>query len=72
VQLSVQARLHVTAGTGVEHRPDKRASQIARRIEADIIRRGWPIGQSLGSEQALQRRYRVSRSVLREGPVSTR
>lgn len=64
--MSVQARLHVTAGTDVEHRPDKRASQIARRIEADIIRRGWPIGQSLGSEQALQRRYRVSRSVLRE------
>jgi DNA-binding FadR family transcriptional regulator len=64
--LSVQARPHVTAGTDVEHRPDKRASQIARRIEADIIRRGWPIGQSLGSEQALQQRYRVSRSVLRE------
>jgi DNA-binding FadR family transcriptional regulator len=66
LQLSVQARLHVRAGTDAEHRPDKRASQIARRIEADIIRRGWPIGQSLGSEQALQRRYRVSRSVLRE------
>jgi DNA-binding FadR family transcriptional regulator len=47
-------------------RSDKRASQIARRIEADIIRRGWPIGASLGSEQALQDRYRVSRSVLRE------
>jgi DNA-binding FadR family transcriptional regulator len=45
---------------------DKRASQIARRIEADIIRRGWPIGQSLGSEAALQQRYQVSRSVLRE------
>jgi DNA-binding FadR family transcriptional regulator len=45
---------------------DKRASQIARRIEADIIRRGWPIGVSLGSEQALQERYQASRSVLRE------
>jgi DNA-binding FadR family transcriptional regulator len=45
---------------------DKRASQIARRIEADVIRRGWPVGQSLGSEQALQQRYQVSRSVLRE------
>jgi DNA-binding FadR family transcriptional regulator len=43
-----------------------RASQIARRIEADIIRRGWPIGKSLGSEQTLQQRYRASRSVLRE------
>ncbi|WP_428341758.1 FadR/GntR family transcriptional regulator [Mycobacterium sp.] len=49
-----------------ERRPDKRASQIARRIEADIIRRGWPVGQSLGSEQALQQHYQVSRSVLRE------
>jgi DNA-binding FadR family transcriptional regulator len=49
------------------HRPpDKRASQIARRIEADVIRRGWPVGQSLGSEQALQSRYDASRSVLRE------
>jgi DNA-binding FadR family transcriptional regulator len=66
VQLSVQARRHVGAGADTEHRSGKRASQIARRIEADIIRRGWPIGQSLGSEQALQQRYRVSRSVLRE------
>ncbi|HYB37860.1 MAG TPA: FCD domain-containing protein [Mycobacterium sp.] len=48
------------------HRPDKRASTIARRIEGDIIRRGWPIGESLGSEHTLQERYRVSRSVLRE------
>jgi DNA-binding FadR family transcriptional regulator len=64
--LSVQTRQYVGAGTDAEHRSDKRASQIARRIEADIIRRGWPTGQSLGSEQALQQRYRVSRSVLRE------
>jgi DNA-binding FadR family transcriptional regulator len=54
------------AGATAEPRSDKRASRIARRIEADIIRRGWPIGESLGSEQALQERYQVSRSVLRE------
>jgi DNA-binding FadR family transcriptional regulator len=54
------------SGTGVDQRPDKRAAQIARRIEADIVRRGWPVGDSLGSEPALQQRYRVSRSVLRE------
>ena len=64
--MSVQARPHLEAGQDTEQRSGKRASQIARRIEADIIRRGWPIGQSLGSEQALQERYRVSRSVLRE------
>lgn len=51
---------------GHEGRPDKRAAQIARSIEAEIIGRGWPIGESLGSEQELQQRYRVSRSVLRE------
>nr|WP_232232199.1 FCD domain-containing protein [Mycobacterium triplex] len=41
-------------------------STIARDIEADIVRRGWPVGESLGSEHALQQRYGVSRSVLRE------
>jgi DNA-binding FadR family transcriptional regulator len=44
----------------------KLASTIARQIEADIVRRGWPVGESLGSERALQQRYGVSRSVLRE------
>ena len=39
---------------------------IAREIEAEIVRRGWTIGESLGSEQALQQRFCVSRSVLRE------
>lgn len=44
----------------------KLAATIAREIEADIVRRGWPVGESLGSEPALQQRYQVSRSVLRE------
>ncbi|HEY0227737.1 MAG TPA: FCD domain-containing protein, partial [Mycobacterium sp.] len=44
----------------------KLASTIARDIEADIIRRGWPVGASLGSERALQQHFSVSRSVLRE------
>jgi DNA-binding FadR family transcriptional regulator len=48
-----------------EERPGK-AANVARRIEADVIRRGWPVGASLGSEQALQQQYDVSRSVLRE------
>ena len=62
--MSGDARGGGKAGTATE--PGKRAAQIARRIEADIIRRGWPVGESLGSEQALQERYQVSRSVLRE------
>src|SRR6201995_374492 len=47
-------------------RAAKLASTIARDIEADIIRRGWPIGASLGSEPALKQRFCLSRSVLRE------
>ncbi|MGF2947140.1 FadR/GntR family transcriptional regulator [Mycobacterium sp. Lab-001] len=47
-------------------RADKLASKIARDIEADVVRRGWPVGESLGSEQSLQQRFSVSRSVLRE------
>jgi DNA-binding FadR family transcriptional regulator len=47
-------------------RANKLASILARDIEADIVRRGWAIGESLGSEQALQQRFGVSRSVLRE------
>ncbi|MGW1024331.1 FadR/GntR family transcriptional regulator [Streptomyces sp. NPDC002577] len=44
----------------------KLAAQIARRIEADVMQRGWPVGESLGSEQDLREHYGVSRSVLRE------
>jgi len=44
----------------------KLASQVARRIEAEVIRRGWPVGESLGSEVDLRERHRVSRSVFRE------
>ncbi|MEB4208921.1 FadR/GntR family transcriptional regulator [Mycobacterium sp. 94-17] len=47
-------------------RANKLASILARDIEADIVRCGWAVGESLGSEPALQRRFGVSRSVLRE------
>lgn len=47
-------------------RANKLAAQIARDIEAEIVRRGWAVGASLGSEHALQQRFGVSRSVLRE------
>lgn len=66
MRLKAEARPHREAGFDAQDRRDKRASQIAHRIEADIIRRGWPIGQSLGSEQVLQQHYQVSRSVMRE------
>lgn len=44
----------------------KLAAQIAHRIEADVMRRGWPVGESLGSEVDLRERFGVSRAVLRE------
>jgi DNA-binding FadR family transcriptional regulator len=49
------------------HAPaDKLATRVAGRIEAEIVRRGWPTGQSLGSESELREHYGVSRAVLRE------
>jgi DNA-binding FadR family transcriptional regulator len=45
---------------------DKLASRVARRIEAEVIARGWPVGQVLDSEPVLRERYGVSRTVLRE------
>ncbi len=44
----------------------KLAASTARRIFADIVDRGWPVGEMLGSEPDLIHRYDVSRAVLRE------
>ncbi|MFD4605492.1 FadR/GntR family transcriptional regulator [Streptomyces sp. NPDC058464] len=44
----------------------KLAAQTAQRIEATVIRRGWPVGESLGSEVDLREQLGVSRAVLRE------
>lgn len=47
-------------------RLNKRALQVASAIESEITRRGWPIGESLGSEPALIEHFGVSRAVMRE------
>jgi DNA-binding FadR family transcriptional regulator len=39
---------------------------IARRIVGDVIERGWPVGEVIGSEADLLEHYGVSRAVLRE------
>jgi len=44
----------------------KAAENLARQIEAEIIARGWPVGELLGIEADLLVRYGVSRPVLRE------
>lgn len=46
--------------------PDKLATQIARQIEAEVIRREWPVGELLYSEPDMRDRFQVSRTVLRE------
>jgi DNA-binding FadR family transcriptional regulator len=42
------------------------ASVIARRLEDEIVARGWPIGEVLGSESELLEYFGVSRAVFRE------
>jgi DNA-binding FadR family transcriptional regulator len=42
------------------------ASVIARRLEDEIVARGWPVGELLGSESELLDYFGVSRAVFRE------
>ena len=44
----------------------KRGSELARDIQADVMRNGWPVGEVLGSESELIEKFGISRSVLRE------
>lgn len=59
-----------TAGRQVKQRVDeprtKRGAELAREIQASIIKNGWPVGDVIGSESDLIERYGISRSVLRE------
>ncbi|MBP2367702.1 FadR/GntR family transcriptional regulator [Pseudonocardia parietis] len=45
---------------------DKMAARVARSLEDEIIDRGWPVGEVLGSETELRERFGVSRAVFRE------
>jgi DNA-binding FadR family transcriptional regulator len=44
----------------------KLASVTAAEILTDVINRGWPVDQHIGSEVVLAEQYDVSRSVVRE------
>jgi DNA-binding FadR family transcriptional regulator len=44
----------------------KRAEIIARELEDEIIAKGWPVGEVLGSESEFIERLGISRSVFRE------
>lgn len=44
----------------------KSGCRIANCIEADLIKRGWPVGMIYGSESELSQRFQVGRAVIRE------
>lgn len=44
----------------------KLAAQVARRIADDIARKGWPVGEVIGSQATLIAQYDTGRAVLRE------
>src|SRR5262249_5390087 len=44
----------------------KRLELLMQEITSDIVARGWPVGEHLGSEAELLTRYNVSRSAFRE------
>jgi DNA-binding FadR family transcriptional regulator len=49
-----------------ESSESKLAARVARRILTDVVDRGWPVGDVLGSQADLMARYGVSRAVFRE------
>ncbi|HEX2494409.1 MAG TPA: GntR family transcriptional regulator, partial [Steroidobacter sp.] len=54
--------LHLFSST----RRFKRPELLMQEIASDIVARGWPVGEHLGTEAELLERYRVSRSAFRE------
>jgi DNA-binding FadR family transcriptional regulator len=44
----------------------KRPELLMQEITADVVVRGWPVGEHLGTEAELLRRYSVGRSAFRE------
>lgn len=55
-----------TSLAGPQRRRRKLGEIVAERIVADIVRRGWPEGEVLGTEADFMDRYRVSRATFRE------
>jgi DNA-binding FadR family transcriptional regulator len=65
--LSRRGRVTVTIGDPNRDFPGtKLGGQIAMHILADIVDRGWPVGELLGSEAKLMARHEASRAVIRE------
>jgi len=65
--LSRRGRATVTIGDPQRDFPGtKLGGHIALLILADIVDRGWPVGELLGSEAKLMARHEASRAVIRE------
>jgi DNA-binding FadR family transcriptional regulator len=47
-------------------RARKLGEKIAERIIANIVERGWPVGENLGTERALLAHYKTARATFRE------
>ena len=58
-------RLPAAAGAGPAP-TRKLARRAADRIISEVVARGWPVGEVLGSEVELLERYGLSRAVFRE------
>jgi len=65
---SLRQKRQVPSMTSVKTKAKGRklAQIVAEAIEADIVNKGWPLGEALGSEPDLLARFGVSRAVLRE------
>ncbi len=62
-----QPREAKTRTPDARRRPRTKSGEaLARRIEAEIVAEGWPVGRLIGTEPDLLVQYGVSRPVLRE------
>src|ERR1700733_4186449 len=62
----VPAAHTTTSSTAPPESESTLAAAVARQILTDVVDRGWPVGEVLGSQAALIERYGVSRAVFRE------
>jgi DNA-binding FadR family transcriptional regulator len=56
----------IYAATGAGRRPATLATAVVAELEAEIVRRGWPVGTVIATEAELLDRFGVSPPVLRQ------
>lgn len=65
-KMTAKSSLQYREQEGERERKRKLPEIVAERITEDIIRRGWVLGENLGTERDLIERYAVSRATFRE------